>query len=151
MLTIAVASYVVKLEQVKYIVQSSEWIWRQPFKHASELCMYYYTYYILRDFARLLVRYTNDTEDLMKQLRKRNERRSENEETDILYHILIKKMPGMYSYTIVESEIICSTSDVAEEALYRSVVHDGRIDYRNTKILLLNELENSEPEQESNM
>ena len=41
--------------------------------------------------------------------------------------------------------------DVAEEALYRSVtvLHDGRIDYRNTKILLLDETR--EPEQESNM
>ncbi len=40
------------------------------------------------------MRYTDDTENLMKQLRKRNDKNSEFE-SDILYHALIKKMPGI--------------------------------------------------------
>ncbi len=50
---------------------------------------------IIRDVARLLVRYSDDAENLVRQLRKRSDKSSENEETDILYHRLIKKMPGI--------------------------------------------------------
>ena len=51
----------------------------------------------LRDFAKLLIRYADDTKNLMKQLRQRSGGGSSKEETQILYHVLIKKMPG-YSY-----------------------------------------------------
>ena len=40
----------------------------------------------------LLIRYAEDAEDLMKQLRQRSN--TSKEGTDILYHALIKKMPG---------------------------------------------------------
>ena len=40
-----------------------------------------------------------------------------------------------------------SFTDVAEEALHRSVVHNGEVNYQNTKILLLNEINEHEHEE----
>ena len=46
---------------------------------------------------------------------------------------------GMYYFSV-------SFTDVAEEALHRSVVDGGEINYHNTTILLLNEIDEDEDE-----
>ena len=52
--------------------------------------------HFVRDFAMLLVRYAANTEDLVKQLRKTIRlSESESNETEAIYHVLIKKMPGI--------------------------------------------------------
>ena len=53
---------------------------------------------MFRDFAMLLVRYTANTEDLVKQLRKavkQSESAKKADANEVIFHVLIKKMPGM--------------------------------------------------------
>lgn len=90
------------------------------------------------------MRYTEDTKNLMQQLRKVVKRKNDSgkEDSDVLYHELIKKMPGIA--LIFACHNITSQADVAEEALHRSGVNRGKVDYRNTKILLLNKTDKSE-------
>ncbi len=72
----------------------------KTYKGYCEFCLLFLIFgcYFFREFAKLLVRYTDDTKDLMRQLRKVTKQSNESvggkETYYVLYHELIKKMPG---------------------------------------------------------